>query len=280
MFGQPGAAAVALAGLVVLSGCGGVTDLGGSGADREPYSVPSVTESDREPTPEPTTAGGVDAYDLLSGHVAALGDRSVTVRERRVERYANGTVRRARATVVYAGNRSEYYRVDRLRGTVPQVLNDTEGRYEVWRNETVGVVRLSTGDRTDFERPPSGDESPGGDVARFERLFLLITTLDPAVTEQSRENGTVTVLRANQSEAGATLDRRGVRALKNVSLVVVIGPDGVVERYRLRYTGTVEGKTVRVVERGSFEAVGSTTVPRPNWVDRGLAALKDEEPPL
>lgn len=260
---SPPAARLVLVGAVLLAGCSGFLGAG------EPNRTDTLTPVDVPAgSPSSTPAGGrVDPFDLASHHGAVLANRAVTVTERRTERFANGTTRRQRTAVRYAGDGSRYYLNETLRGAVPVLSDSPEGRYELWANASVGVTVLRTDDGARYDLDPPGRR----DVARFERLYLLLRTFDRAGLDRRRvDDGSAVVLRGTRPTAPDAPDRRGVRDLRNLSFVVRVDEDGLVRRYRLTYTGVVDDEPVTVAERVSFGDVGSTTVPRPDWVDAAL----------
>lgn len=251
---RPALAVVCL--LVALAGCNGVVT-----PDR-PAPTPATVPDDRPPGVSAT--GEVRTVALLENHTAALGDRSVTLRERRVERFANGTLRRNRTATLYAGGES-YYLDERYRGENPWGSSAGSVRYEQWGNGSVGVEAVTTdeGRRYGVERPDIAT------VTRFDRLYLLFSTLEPTVV---RDSGDGVVVRAT----GVTgVDIGGpVRNARNVTLVARIDEAGLVREYRLAYTGTVDGATVRVTERAAFTDLGRTTAPRPAWVGEAVERLR------
>ncbi len=250
---------MAVATLAVLAGCGGLP--GADSTERDPYGVPTTTATGE--TGEPTgTTTSVDRLDpefeaVVLGHVRTVGRQSVTLIERRTVRDGNGTVRRERETVVRAGvGKRRSVRTTVEGAAVPEAV-----RVERWSNATVEFTRRDGGDGP---RDGRGDR----DVTRGDRLLALFATLQPTAWE--RRNGT-TVYRAERASAPTELDAGDVRRPRNVSLVAVVGESGAVRRYRLSYAGTVEGRTVEVVEVVRFVGVGETTVERPDWVERRLA---------
>ncbi len=265
MFGRTGVAALAAAALMILSGCGGT--LGGdTGPSREPFDAPERPSSAGAATT--SGDGDFDAAAVVESHADTLANRSLTVREHRVVRFADGTVRYDRETVYFLGAGRGYYRRDVVNGSVGAFANiPGTYRYERWLNGSAGVERARIGNRTEYD--PVRSLPP--DVDRADRLFVLLSVLNPNVSvRRTVSGGLVRVLRANATTAPQTVDSRLVTNLRNLSFVAVVDESGVVQRYRLSYSGVVNGRWVRVVERASFEDVGSTTVPRPDWVATGL----------
>lgn len=267
----PATALLAVAGLVALAGCGGIS--GDERPQREPFEVPEPSADgggtgDGASTDETDGSGdgSFDAFGVVNRHARAVANVSVAVRESRVVRYPNGTVRYDRTSEWYVGADDGYYRLDRVDGT-PEGVGYAGGRYryERWVDGDVGVERARIGNRTTYD--PERTLPP--DVDRADRLFALLTALEPTVTVRRTDAGDmVRVLRASTATVPDSLDARAVSGVENVSFVAVVSQSGAVERYRLTYTGIVEGRPVRVVERVAFEP--GTTVPRPDWVEEGL----------
>ncbi len=267
-------AAVAATTLLFLAGCGGVFG-GPSGPDRQPFDAPepTATGTDTPAPPTATTTDSVfDAADTVEEHLLAIG-QSATVRQERVVRFSNGTVRYGRTRTVFVDAVGGYYRRQRINGTVG-AFGGVNGTYlrEQWSNGSVAVERTRLDDETNYDTAPTQETAP----QYGERLLTLFSALDPTVTRRTTESGdTVRVLRANASAAPDAIDARAVEDLRNVSLVAVVEPTGLVRRYRVTYEGVVDGQPVRVVEAVSFEDVGSTTVPRPDWVETAVQELAD-----
>jgi hypothetical protein len=250
--------------LVVLAGCSG---LAGDGPTTpvEPAPVPV------DPPPGVSEGGSVDSVLLLSSHVGLLRDGSATVTERRTERFANGSLRFDRTTTTYHGPVDRFYVVQTIEGTDPRAYGATEGRYERWANGTVGVSAVRNGDGVEYEPAYPGQFR----INQFERLYPLFATLEPTVQERRRGGRTVFLARATRERlpGGFGEEPEGVSDLRNVSFRATIRPDGLVQSYRLSYTGTVDGDRVRVVEELRYRDVSATTVPRPEWVDAAIAEL-------
>lgn len=251
--------AVALCLLVTLAGCNGLV-----GADDSARPTAAQVPADGPPGVDRT--GSVRPVALLDNHTATIRGRSVTLRERRIKQFANGTVRRNLTRTVYAAGNGSYYVGERYRGTVAWNLGATAGRYERWGNGSVGVEAIIDGDgrRYGVNRPILQP------VTRFDRLYLLLSTLKPTV---AREVGDGVRLRAASATGVDRIASSGVEAPRNITLVAHINSEGLVQSYRLTYTGTVDGETVQVTERMAFADLGQTEVPRPAWVPEALEQL-------
>lgn len=63
--------------------------------------------------------------------------------------------------------------------------------------------------------------------------------------------------------------RRAVSDPRNVTFRLLVDERGVVHRYHLTYTTTVEGRALRYERTVALSAIGSTTVGPPAWLNRG-----------
>lgn len=260
--------------LTVLAGCGGLGGTFGEDTpDRTPFSAPV------QYPPGVSESGSVDAYDLLSSHADGLEGRSVTVRHRVVQRFVDGgsagEVRyRSESVGRYGETPRHWYVVREVSGTNVPVFGGESGRVRLWSNRTVSVRSVTVNDTTSYEgRAPTR----AVDRAGFDRLFTLISALDPEFVERQERNGTETfLLRAERTTLpgdgvlGGTVASSSLSDPRNASLSVRVTDDGVVRSYDLTYVATAGNRTVEVVESVQFEGVGSTTVPRPAWVDTAV----------
>jgi len=261
-----GAAALALALLLVSAGC---TDAITSGGDASGRTVnpaladtPTATPTPRGGFPAGVDRGGVDVERVIDAHRAALANGSWTVGFTRTVTGPDGTVERSRARVVANGSRTL--------STFERVRGDDRLASAHWSNGTAAASR-----RVDWEGAVSLEGRPGEpgvptglDPTGGAWLYAAFLDVDPRYAgSESTDNGTVTVLRG---EAGR-IERSGVPDRTSVRLRARVDADGVVRSLTLRYEvflGDDPG-VVRIELRTS--AVGTTTVPRPGWVDRALA---------
>lgn len=248
--------------LVLLSGCNGVFDGGGPANTREPYSVP-----ERYP-PGVTGNGAVRTHELLSNHSNALQGESRTIAESTLVRYENGTLQTRSDVTGRIGPDGNYHAVQRIDGTAPVLLGASEGRIEWWSNGTVGVIAVTINGSTQYHPGVAGREP----VRRYDQLYSVFATLDPELAGKRTLDGhEVFVLRANRSSVDVPFRNR-FESVRNASFVAWVDDDGLVRGYRLTYTADLRkgNATVTVTERLRFRDVGSTTVPRPGWVDEAV----------
>jgi hypothetical protein len=248
-----------LALVVLLAGCSG-----GFAADP----TPSTTVT---PAPLPATtptaapngyppgmdAGGVtDAARVAHAHAETLDGRSFTVTRVEVRRDPDGTLReRYERTVHVAADpyRFAYRLVSFDADTTP--VNRTDER---WSGGTRAFASVTRGDErtvseTSVRLLPENATNEQG----LARLFSL---LDARLVGEEIRNGTR--LYRVAAGPGASVPP----SISDASLEAVIDARGVVRAYDLSYAIDRGDDRLRVEVRVRFTAVGSTTVPRPEWV--------------
>ncbi|MFC7136994.1 hypothetical protein ACFQRB_12035 [Halobaculum litoreum] len=136
----------------------------------------------------------------------------------------------------------------------------------LWRNDTVSVRRVGDdGAGTvvhDTDVPRQRAFSPTGAAEIREILGPYSLVYSGATTR----NGTVHH-RLTEADAG----QPSVPLRSNVSVLVVVTDEGVIERATVRYRTTEYGEPMSVTVDVRVSNVSATTVPRPPWVDAALA---------
>jgi hypothetical protein len=288
---------VALAGLLVLSGCSTV-DLGG-GAPSEtvtPAPVPETTPPLR--LAPGVTRGGVTRPLVLAGaHSDALG-----------ERYAlrlNWTVRAPDGRLLASADQhvrttpDQFLATFRLRGRPGFLTNGERMDAAFWSNGSTLVGRTRAGNDTGDRYLNAGLYDGGG--AGFYRSLRrpkpwrdhrsLFAAIDTRVAgRQETADGTDYIVVGDRIESpGMFAAATGVDEPRNVSLRTVISQDGVIRRLHLRYAGVhpfrgrvVVNRTVTYSEIGTVERVR-----RPAWVaqvtetvDEDRRDREDEDEPM
>lgn len=274
--------------LAVLAGCGAFG--GDSGPDRQTFGAPERSDSptavqrttaSSDPFPPGVSeSGSVDPSDLVSGHTAALEGRSLTVRDRVVQRFEGyGGVRyRSRETARYGiGGR---YLDRRVGGQAVPVFGGKSGRVRFWSNGTAAVRAVTVGNETTYRgsAPTRATDRTGSD-----RLLTLFSTLEPELEERRVLNGTEEfVLRAERRVVPGddpirpTVAFSSLEDPRDIVFTARVTADGVVRSYNLSFLASVGNRTVRVIESRRFVEVGNTTVPRPPWVDRAIESVCSE----
>lgn len=273
---RPSLHAVALALLVVTSGCSGFgSQMGDSTTTAE---TTAAEDGGVALAPGLSKDGVEDAAALASAHRDRLGDESLTLDSRNAERYENGSVRtRTDMTVRTAANQTRY-RVA-VNTTESNWLGGPEGAGELWANGTAVFNAHEENGTMTFNRrlgPQSESVDPReyllGDLTSSDRLLVLFTAFEGERVERM-DDGNATVPERYRVTATdlAHPDFVGPddAAVRNATLDAVIESDGsnsaLVRKYALRYETTIEGETVRVIKTTRFSHVGDTAVERPKW---------------
>lgn len=262
--------ALLLAALVATAGCSGVFD-----GDPEPATRPSGTDHGG-PVPGLTDDGLGDPNALVDAHAGSLDGESLTLQERRVQRYENGSLRwRENVTLRTAANRTRYLVVTDATGK--PMLGGDEGRAEVFADgdRVYRSVRTPNGSWADVLRTGSGDPEPPGavslDPARTDDLYVVLSVFAVNASENVREvtpdGRRYLVETANLDHPDLLASHLELDAVRNATLDAVVTPDGRVEEYRVAFEGTHDGAVVRGAQTVWYEEVVETTVEAPDWLD-------------
>lgn len=245
---------VALAMVVLLAGCGSVV----GGGDRPatdtaetltPAPVPEVTATP-VPLPPGLTEGGVaDADRLVDTHRSTLQDASYTLRVRlRVDEDLYTRLIRVETP-------TRYYQHDVIGGTRGNVTQFATGPNVYTRSAFLGVTRY---DRLDNAYPPESR------TVRLSRLFLEVGT---AVVFETTVDGRPAFVVRGTYPAHPETDR-----LRNVSLRAVVEPTGLIRSLNVSYVRMGARGPENITRSFAYSEVGTTTVERPDWVDREFNA--------
>lgn len=267
--------ALVLALLLVTAGCS--FDAGSPATEPDaptvtPAPLPSTDSPSPTTTPDSTRLDDPEARALT--HAEALANRSFTVAEWVEIRFANGTAYHQREWATRVGPTRERYRYRSQLFTSAPMYPADPGDREVYSNGTLVAYRVVTDDRNETGLLVGGDSDASvGDVyvgapvnrGRLEYLFSSLTGV------RVRGNETDYRLRAE----GFWRDRATVDGVTVANATLVSfearAVDGLVGRYRLVLSGTVDGERVRLVERVRYVGVGSTEVRAPEWFDRAVS---------
>lgn len=251
--------------VVVMLSLGGCSALGG-GTDARPTTpapVPTVAERTTTPSAPPgIDDSGLDGVSLLSnGHERALENRSYTFSEQyvMVTNRSTGRLRVSRNETTYVRD-GRNYRHDLERTRV--LPNRTVQRYE----------QSMYGDgRVWFERRDDGSvEYYRGDLQFYrdefagEAAFYLdqYVSARRSFTDRVRRNGSL-----YYRVVGVGGTPPGLNQAESYRFRLLMAPDGLVYRFRVRYTTTIGDQTETVRYRFQYDDVDSTTVPTPTWLD-------------
>ena len=286
------AALLALA--VLLAGC---PALGGSG---QPTVTPTPAPVPADPSYPPGVdeAGVVDPADLARAHAAVVRNQSYTLVSNRTIRSATGDLRSLLAIHLELADDRTYLVSARTAGPDgPEFLGRPPASAEIWSNGSVYVsARPGLDGRTVREFDPPNEYVASwrywrgtvafGGQAGFAReslggLFasipteLVDTRRTNGTTTDGTTNGTTTAVTTNgttvfrlvgESATSARFAKVGSGPVGNVSLAATVTEQGVVRSFDLAYDRRVDGELVQVRWSLRYERVGSTGVPRPDWI--------------
>ncbi|MFC7095970.1 DUF7537 family lipoprotein [Halobaculum marinum] len=258
---------------LLLAGCGGVADTGGPNAQTVNPALddtPTASPTPAEPTlPPGVTESDVDLRSLVAAHDDALDDRSVTVTLSRTRTATNGTVVLDTTARSYAAD-PEQFLVSTAEVTPYSLADGASFDRALWRNDTVSV-RRSAGERavtvvhdTDVPRQRAFDPTGAAEIRGVLGPYKL--QYAGTVTQNGSRRHLLT-----ETDAG----RPSVPLRSNVTVRVLVTDDGVVEHATVRYRTTEFDEPRWVTVEFAVSNVSSTTVPRPEWVDRALANVSD-----
>ena len=257
---RPLAATVALTALLLLAGCTGGTPLGGSGsADGHAVSLASVQY------PAGVTNESVDAKTVSQGHEAALANRSLTF-HLQLNQTVGGNSRSGIIVEKTTGDGSPMWTRARMPGAsgIPVervVYQRGDKRFERTTVNGNTSYRVTT-------RPPSfgiGAPSPSG--SRLVNQTLSIAQFTPTRAE-SVNGTTLVVLTASKSDVSDAVNGN----VSRFDASMTIDQEGVVHSFQYNVTMNQGGQRMSVSESARLTNIGSTTVPRPNWLDEANAS--------
>lgn len=257
--------------LVVSAGCVGV--FGGSESAEQgtvPPPLQGTPTASPTPTPEPNyppgvTTDGVAAFRLASAHEDSVAGDNTTVRYRRTVRSPNGTL--LSGFGFEARTQGTRFLVD-LHGRVAEPVRPkfARGNRTIWSNETLVAIRQESADGTvDYrlrERNSLTQFAPftSGRAGVYEPLIGQSLSVTRAI---QTPNGTVYVLRGTVERPVSRLGE----TVRNGTVELRVGTDGVVRSLDIRYETTIADRSVVVTARYETVARTGTTVERPAWVD-------------
>lgn len=267
----------ATAGMVVLAvALLGAVFLGPAGLFEEPppANVEDVSDDD---LPDGITKREVEnASASADDHESTLEDQSYTVELRGTKR-VTGSDGETRTT-----NRTVRLRADGNGNMLLTVIRRGDPPFErlAWTNGSVAVAKVTSRDRTEFQRMDPGRIEQGATGSTTVEQLLRVGDFEPTnvTTVDGRR---LIVLTANDStrEARATL---GAQRVKSFSGTAQVDGDG--RFYYLRIEVTYvdrEGDTVTWTVTQRLTDVGSTTVERPEWVPQAIEeVLRVRSPPM
>ncbi|MWG34848.1 hypothetical protein [Halomarina oriensis] len=283
-----------LAVLVLLAGCGGMQGTDTTGAAANTTSAETTTDTPTPPTsdaattteastPATTTAEqskesaldgappGVrvtdiaDPFALADANDEALAGANYTRQRTATLTASNGTeLVDETATSRYAANHTNVLVERSFAGTTTLAGVDVTDVTQ-WYNGTATTLRLEGVDGTTYVTigaTPEDSTSLGQELSRYYVDPGTVTTTETKSGVEVR----LTPPSGEETVAGYVVDAT------NRTVTVSVTEDGLVEGFRVEYTGTLVDDPdviVRGVRAVEVTAVGETTVERPAWVGTG-----------
>jgi len=266
--------AVVVATLVVLSGCSAVFG-GGDGGESSPTVTPMAVPTD-EPTPEPTpgpnttlvpglTGAGIEnATALVASHTARLRNTSFVTRSNTTRLAANGSVTLRQTETLRAGPPgSGVYSVTDRNGSSPLPSSvAVPVRTAFWSNSGRLVVNQTYANGTSMY-----DRIVGSGLRENAAGLGLRYVLEPFGTT----NTSVTEVERNETTRYRVRGRVRDAELGNLTVRLVVGPQGIIREYRTVREATFDENVSRIVTEREFSAIGTTDAPeRPSWIETAL----------
>ncbi|MFB6110952.1 MAG: hypothetical protein ABEJ35_00285 [Halobacteriaceae archaeon] len=267
-------AAVAVALLVVLAGCGGV--LGGDGGDgggttTAPTSNPGGSPGDGPLPPGVTNSGIANSTALTNAHEAGLStdgftasyEISVTLSS------SQGTRTQALTQTIRATSGLTRFFVNSTTTQGSQTVSS-----EYWGNETLALVRNEIGGQTQYQTLPDS-------INRSSRFTLasslgqLLQIADYSVTGRETVDGqTLVTLTADSVNSSLGSGQGGVinaENVSNVSSTAVITTDGIIQEFTLSFNATTANGEASYQISFEVTGQGGVSVSRPAWVGQALS---------
>lgn len=255
---RPGAASVAavlVAGLTVLSGCGA------AGLFAEEPATPTPAAPFVAP-PGVDASGVADVGRLAAAHRSSLRGTSYTLRTAVVVRRPDGTERARRTSVLRVGEDGRRFSYEkRATGAFPEAISPQRNR-SAWSSGDHTFVRFEERGRWEYARYDYGLERAVVVLDGHEAASIYLGGLRNATVEEVSADGWLAYRISSSGPSGsataAVVDSFGLlRSLE------VVRPAGAV------FWLHGEGTAVRTL---AYERVGNTTVSRPAWVDEATVA--------
>jgi hypothetical protein len=249
-------AAAVLVVLAVLAGCGGpASDV--SDPTLTPAPVPTAQQF-----PPGVSDDGVSASTLVAAHENRLlaTNFTATVERRVVD--TNGTIARSwRRHRVAAGGEQYFGQYNRtfVRFGIRRPVDSVA----YWAGADGFASRFGGDGSATLDWSTDRDRALDLDGSRQLRRSLGV--LSVAATER-RDDGVV-LTATGASNPAALPGPAYVEQRRNVSARLDVRRDGLVTDWRVTYDARLDGRPVRVLTTVRISEVGTTTVPRPDWVD-------------
>lgn len=279
--GVPVARPVALAIVIFIAGCSGITghQLGASTPTQEPVTpapvptpLPTAEPDHTDLAPGLTTSGVVEPIRLGDAHVTALANRSYTASYTVVRTQPDGSVslRYSRRTQLPA-DRGRYCYQTRLTVNREAQAQSLDRRIQQWSDGDTTLRAIEEDNQTRYRIVAPSRANPGAptdeipyDPAHRRGIVNLFDQVNTTITNQTTTNArTEYVVEYPGSPP--------LGPVSNVSLTARIDDTGLVHTYRIEYDVIREVGLVHTIAHLRYSDIGSTSVDRPAWAGRALA---------
>ncbi|WP_246982754.1 DUF7537 family lipoprotein [Halorientalis marina] len=267
--------------VALLAGCSGFS--GGSEA------TPTLTPGNA-PTPTKAYPPGVDDSGVVApgalaeAHTARDDGRSYTLVSNRTVRYANGTVRSDLSVrIELATNRSFFATVSTDGAHGPLLLGEPPASAAYWSNGSTYARALTRDGGTTYNTFTPPDQYTGtwrywtqtvafGGRSGYSGRTIreVFTSIPTEVVGRETRTGTTVVVLAGTAAETTDFTAPEIDTVENLSLRAAVDTEGLVRLVRYRFDGTVDGEPVVVERTIRYEDVGSTSVEKPQWLDRAV----------
>lgn len=257
-------ARVLIAGLLaVFAGCGGLSSFP-SPSDAPPAATPAEIPRDMHGgtiAPGITNASIVSPEGFLDSHYAVLTNQSYTRTTNSTTRM-NGTVQSHRSTRMWmAANRTAFLLQERF---VAQSVRASElDEHHVWANGQYRLeLRVENG--SDTYRRHSTPQLDRGTVRNslsgtLESVRAI--RVEPLQTDHSYRHYQIIATKFESRDS-----------ISNATLSLVIDERGLIHEYQHAVTVQTAQGIHRITVQYVFTEVGTTTIPRPQWIERARDA--------
>jgi len=256
--------------VLVASALAGCTLPGGE----PPDTVTPVAIDEEGPPGISIRTDSVDIDRLLDAHEGALANRSHALRMERSERAEGNELGTLSVTAEFGADR-ESYRLDIEASGRLTVYNWGTGT-TYWAGDGRSVVARQYPNDTWYHFTEASRALLPIEATRRSRLAGALRETNVTAIESSPDGVTI---EARADRAGGNLtDLWSGTTIRSASVVLDVANSGLIRSYELEYTivGS-DGDRTRIRETATIDGVGSTTVPRPEWVNRTLSG--DRYPP-
>jgi hypothetical protein len=260
--------------LTALAGCGGVFGTATDGADTatptdtvdDPVTT-SVTPTPENPLAAPPAGLSPDnitsATQLAAQHREALDDRNVTVRIRHRLTAENGTLLVDETEVRRVSADRDWLATRTFDGTYARYFGNPAERAETYYNGSTVFARIRANGETSYFVDDGVSRTGPVDYPQLLRSYTRAQDVNVSAVDGSIQLRFTAPFETRLTAVSPVVN--GTEA----SMTVHLTRSGRVTSYRTEYTGRLVNSpetTVRTNRTVRFEAIGETSVERPEWV--------------